>query len=186
MKYLLNAKLFIQGNASENIVCETATILFRGRWVKIFRDTIQCSMMYSHWWSNSHLAQQNGGMIVVIKMFLLNQVIYCMSVLLIYSLNNRLRVGVYSLSTLIPRQSGQNSADHIFKCVFVKETNGVSPQLSLTFVAELPIHNKLILVQAMAIHYLNQWCLSLLTHICVTWPWRVTSTDLPLHEISIP
>ena len=30
-----NTKIFIQGNAFENVVCETAVILSRGRWVKI-------------------------------------------------------------------------------------------------------------------------------------------------------
>ena len=31
----MNTKIFIHENASENVICEMAAILFRGRWVNI-------------------------------------------------------------------------------------------------------------------------------------------------------
>ena len=66
--------------------------------------------------------------------------------------------------------------DDIFKCNFVNENVLISIRTPLNFVPKGPIDNKSSLVQVMAwcrqatSHYLNQWWLSLLMHICVTWP----------------
>ena len=51
-----NTKLFIQENASENIVCEMAAIFSRGRWV----NSPCCMLLYiTHWGRVTHISVSN-------------------------------------------------------------------------------------------------------------------------------
>ena len=77
---------------------------------------------------------------------------------------------------LRPRQNGRRFADDTFIRIFLNENARISINISLKFVPKGPINNIPALVQIMA------WCrsgdkplsepmmVSLLTHICVTWP----------------
>ena len=79
------------------------------------------------------------------------------------------------VNTLRPRQNGRHFADGIFKCIFLNENVCIPIKISLKFVPKGPI-NIPALGQIMA------WCppgdkplsepmmVSLLTHICITWP----------------
>ena len=64
--------------------------------------------------------------------------------------------------------------DGIFKCIFLDGNGWIPIQISLKFVPKRSVNNSQPLVHAMASteqatsHYLNQWLLSLLTHICGT------------------
>ena len=84
--------------------------------------------------------------------------------------------GLYSDTTLRPRQNGWHCPDGIFKCMFGKENVWILIKISLKFVPKGPINNIPALFQIMA------WCrssdkplsepmmVSLPTHICVTLP----------------
>ena len=81
---------------------------------------------------------------------------------------------------LRPRQHRRHIADDIFKCIFLNKNLWISLKISLKFVPKVPIINIPTLVQIMA------WLrpgdkplsepiiVSLLTHICVTWPQLVS------------
>ena len=49
-----------------------------------------------------------------------------------------------------PGQNGHHFADNKFKCIFVNENFCISIEISLNFVLNDPIENKLALVQVMA------------------------------------
>ena len=83
--------------------------------------------------------------------------------------------------TLRPRQNGSHFAADIFKCIFLNENVWISLMISLKFIAKVWINNIPSYVQRM------DWCwpgnkplsetmiVSLLTHICITWPQWVYS-----------
>ena len=83
---------------------------------------------------------------------------------------------VWWWKTLRPRQNGHCFPDDICKCIFLNEDVWMPTRISLKFVPKDPTNNIPALVQMMA------WCpqgdkplsepimLSLLMHICVTWP----------------
>ena len=81
-----------------------------------------------------------------------------------------------SVNTLRPRQNGRHFADTVFKCIFLNENVWISLKISLKFVPKVPINNIPSLVQAMTWRHSGDKSLSepmmvsLLTHICVTWP----------------
>ena len=92
------------------------------------------------------------------------------------------------INTLSARQHGRHFPDDILKCIFLNENVWISIKISLKFVLKGLINNIPALVQIMA------WCrtgdkplyepmlVSLLTHICVTWPQWVTKS---LGDISL-
>ena len=79
-------------------------------------------------------------------------------------------------NTLRPRRNRRHFADNIFKCIFENENERISPRISLKFVPKVGINNIPALVQIMAWRRPGDKSLSepmmvsLLTHICVTWP----------------
>ena len=78
--------------------------------------------------------------------------------------------------TLRPKQNGRHFADHIFKCIFLNENTWIPIKISLKFVHKCPINNIPTLVQIMAWHrpgdkpLSEPMVVSLLMHICITWP----------------
>ena len=79
--------------------------------------------------------------------------------------------------TLRSRQNGHHFADDILKCIFLDENIWICIEISLKFVHKGLINNKAALVRVMACrHFLNQWWLSSMTHLCVTRPQRVNAS----------
>ena len=84
------------------------------------------------------------------------------------------------VNTLRPRQNGRRFADDIFKRIFLNENVRISIKISLKFLrvqlTKGPINNNPSLVQVMAWRrsgdkpLAEAMMVSLLTHICVTWP----------------
>ena len=84
--------------------------------------------------------------------------------------------GGVDFNTLRPRQNGRHFAEDTFKRIFLNENDRILIEILLEFVPKGPINNIPALVQIMA------WCrpgdkplfepimVTLLTHICVTWP----------------
>ena len=80
------------------------------------------------------------------------------------------------VNTLRPKQDGHHFPNDIFKCIFLNENASILIKISMKFVPWGSIDNIPALVQKMA------WCrpgdkplsepmmVSLLTHICITWP----------------
>ena len=85
-------------------------------------------------------------------------------------------LSIHLLNTLRPRQNGRHFADHTFKRIFLNENVVILIQISLKFVPKGPINNIPALVQMMAWGQPGDkplseaMMVSLLTHICVTWP----------------
>ena len=92
----------------------------------------------------------------------------------------------YQLKVISPWKNGSHFADDIFECIFLNENAWISIKIPLKFVPKGPVHNNPALVQIIA------WCragdkplsepvmVSLLTHICVTWPqWVKQNHNLP-------
>ena len=81
------------------------------------------------------------------------------------------------INTLRP---GKN--DDIFKCIFLNENVWISNKISLKFIPKSAINNNPALVQTVAWHRLGDkplseaMVVSLLMHICITWPQWVKST----------
>ena len=79
-------------------------------------------------------------------------------------------------NSLRPRQKRHHFADDVFKCNFLNENVWISIETSLKFIPKGPINNIPALVQIMAWRRSGDKPLSepimvsLLTHICVTWP----------------
>ena len=90
---------------------------------------------------------------------------------------------VTSFNTLRPRQNERPFPDDIFKCIFENENVGIVLKISLTFVPKAPINNIPSLVQIMVWRRPGDNPLSepmmvgLLTHICITRPQWVKTTD---------
>ena len=80
------------------------------------------------------------------------------------------------VNTLRLRQNGRHFADNIFKCIFLNENARISIKISLKLIPKDPINNTRALVQIMAWRrpgdkpLSEPMMVSLLTHICVTWP----------------
>ena len=82
----------------------------------------------------------------------------------------------FNINILRPTQNMRHFADDIFKCIFLNENVQILIMISLNFIPKGQMNNIPALVQIMA------WCqpgdkplseplwVSLLTHICVTWP----------------
>ena len=90
----------------------------------------------------------------------------------------------YIINTLRPKQDGRLFPDDIFKSIFINENVQILIKISLTFVPKTPINNILVLVQIMDWHrpgdkpLSEPMMVSLLTHICVTWPQWVNTSAL--------
>ena len=90
---------------------------------------------------------------------------------------------ITSVNSLRPRQNGRHFADDIFKGIFLNENIWILFKISLKFVPKVPINNTPALVQIMAWRRPGDKPLSepmmvnLLTHICVTRPQWVNSSD---------
>ena len=88
---------------------------------------------------------------------------------------------LYFFNTLRPRQNGRHFPDDIYKWIFLNENVWISIKISLKFVPWGPINNISTLVQIMAWRQPGDkplskpMMVSLLTHICVTWPQWVNS-----------
>ena len=93
------------------------------------------------------------------------------------------KMGQYWVNTLRPRQEGRHFADDTFKRIFLNENVRVLIKVSLRFVPKGPINNNSPLVQIMAWRRSGDKPLSesmtvcLLTHICVTRPQWVNSSQ---------
>ena len=80
------------------------------------------------------------------------------------------------IKSLRLRQNGRQFLDNIFKCIFLNENILILIKISLKFMLKRPINNIPALVQIMAWHWPGDkplsvpMMVSLLTHICVTWP----------------
>ena len=80
------------------------------------------------------------------------------------------------VNTLRPRKNGRYFPDDIFKRIFLNENVLISIKISPKFVPMGPINNIPALVQIMAWRrpgdkpLSEPMMVSLLTHICVTWP----------------
>ena len=85
--------------------------------------------------------------------------------------------------TLRPIQNGHHFADDIFKCIFLNENVWIQIKISMKFVPKGPINNIPALVQIMAWRrpgdkpLSEPMMVSLTTHICVTRPQWVNSSD---------
>ena len=90
-------------------------------------------------------------------------------------------VTVY-LAVVGPRENGRHFTD-IFKCIFLNEDKWISINISLKFVPKGKINNIPAFVQIMACRQpgdkqlSKQMMASLSTHICVTWPQWVMSSN---------
>ena len=76
----------------------------------------------------------------------------------------------YVFNTLRPRQNSRLFADVILHCISFNKNDLIQIKISLKIDPWGSIDNMPALVQIMACHYLNQWCPSSLTHLCVTRP----------------
>ena len=82
-----------------------------------------------------------------------------------------------------PRQNGHHFPDDLFKCIFFDENLWTSINISLKFVPKGPINNIPALAQIKAWRWPGDKPLSepvmvsLLTHICVTWPQWVKNSQ---------
>ena len=87
------------------------------------------------------------------------------------------------VNTLRPRQHGRHFADDTFKRIFLNENVVISIKISLKFVSKGPINNIPALVRIMAWRRPGDkpssetMLASLLTHICVTRPQWVNTTE---------
>ena len=87
------------------------------------------------------------------------------------------------INTLRPRQNGCHFPDNIFNCIFLNENVWISLEISLKFVPRRLINNIPALVEIMAWRrpgdkpLSEPMVVSLLTHICVTLPQWVNSTQ---------
>ena len=92
--------------------------------------------------------------------------------------------GSSRVNTFKPRQIGSHFADDIFKCIFLKENEWISLQISPKCIPKFWINSIPALVQIMAWRrpggkpLSEAMMVSFLTHICVTWP------QLVKHHIS--
>ena len=83
---------------------------------------------------------------------------------------------INQFNTLWPRQNGRRFADDTFKRIFLNKNVRISIKISLKFLPKGPINNNPALVQIMAWRRSGDkplselMMVSLLTHICVTWP----------------
>ena len=102
---------------------------------------------------------------------------------------NRLRSGwvrssQWYFNTLRPRHNGRRFPDDNFKCIFLNENIWISIKMLLKFSPKGPINNFPALVQIMAWRrpddkpLYEPMMISLLTHICVTWPQCVNACVL--------
>ena len=88
----------------------------------------------------------------------------------------------YSVNTLRPTQNGRRFADDTFKCIFLNENVRILIKISLKFVPKGPVNNNPALFQIMAWRRSGDkplsepMMVSLLTHICITWPQWVNSS----------
>ena len=88
-----------------------------------------------------------------------------------------LNVGpIQMIAPLRPRQNGRHLSDDILKCIFLNEKIWIVIKISLKFIHRGPIDNIPALVHIMAWRrpgdkpLSEPMMVSLLTHICVTWP----------------
>ena len=85
-------------------------------------------------------------------------------------------------NTLRPRQNDRQFPDNIFKCIFLNGNVCILIKISLKFVSKVPIDNISALVQIIGWHQRGNKLLSepkvvsLLMHICTTWPQLVDIT----------
>ena len=82
---------------------------------------------------------------------------------------------IHIFNVLRRRLDGSHSADDIFPCLLLNKNIWISINISLKFVPKGPIDNITGLVQIMAWHHsadkpLSEPMISLLMHICNTWP----------------
>ena len=103
----------------------------------------------------------------------------------------------HSLNTLRPRQNGRHYPDDIFKCIFMNEKFCILIRILLKFVPKGLIDNKSELIQEMAWHrsgdepLSESMVVSLLRHICVTWPewvnqvWTNISLSFPREDFQM-
>ena len=79
----------------------------------------------------------------------------------------------------------------MFKCIFLNENAQILIKISLKFVPKCPIYNIAAFVQIMAWRWPGDkplsepMMVSLLTHICITWPQWVNLPWLPILSIHI-
>ena len=92
-----------------------------------------------------------------------------------------------NINTLRPKQNARRVPDDIFKCIFLNENVWISIKISLNmlkFVPKGPINNIPALIQIMAWHrpgdkpLSKPMMVSLLMHICVTWPQWVKNVSI--------
>ena len=80
------------------------------------------------------------------------------------------------VNTLRPRQDGHHLPDGIFVCIFFNENAWIFIKILLKFVPKGPVNSIPALVQIITWHrpgnkpLSEPMMVSLLTHICVTWP----------------
>ena len=92
--------------------------------------------------------------------------------------------GIIQVKPLRPRQNGRHFPDNIFKCIFLNENEWISIKISLKLVPKGQINNIPSLFQIMAWRrpgdkpLSEAMMVSLLTHICVTWPQWIKSMIL--------
>ena len=104
------------------------------------------------------------------------------------SVVHQLDIYFFRFKTLRPRQNGCLFADDTFKCIFLNENVKISIKISLKFVPKVPINNIPALCQIMAWRRSGDTPLSetmmvtLLTHICVTWPQWVNAYCIIVHR----
>ena len=90
----------------------------------------------------------------------------------------------FFVNTLRLRQNGRHFPDDICKCIFLNENAWISIKISLKFVPKGPINKISALVQIMAWRRSGDkplsepMMVSLLRHICVTWPQWVNCWDM--------
>ena len=116
------------------------------------------------------------------------------SALLIYIkplICNALKLHLFSINTLRPRQNGRHFADNIFKYISLNENVWIPNKISLKFVPRGPINNIPELVQIMAWRrpgdkpLSEAMLLSLPKYIYVTWPQWVKPSISAMHIIVI-
>ena len=89
------------------------------------------------------------------------------------------------INTSRPRQNARHFPGDIFKCIFMNENVWMSNTRWLKFASKGSSDNDTALVQiaySVPSHYLNQWWLTLVTHIFVTWSQWVTVFRDQFHE----
>ena len=97
-------------------------------------------------------------------------------------------IASYSFISLRTRQIGHHFPNNIFKGIFLNENVWISIEISLKCVPKGPINNIPALVQIMAGHQPGDKPLSelimvsLLMHICITWPqWVILAFSIFIH-----